>query len=165
MWRRLIRLVHPDVGGDHDLFIWVRNLQEHVAGDGVEPLPREARREPPRHHTTGDRVDYTAAFDRADSFDVLTRQALALAELAGARKDPSARVLLLLVDCYDVGERGGVVYRQQHQGASYKSLAAIGHRTGMSKAERVQWYRIAEGIPLSQRHAGHILSRLKRQAA
>jgi hypothetical protein len=29
----------------------------------------------------------------------------------------------------------------------------------------VGWYRIAETIPLSQRHAGHILSRLKGQAA
>jgi hypothetical protein len=36
---------------------------------------------------------------------------------------------------------------------------------GMTKAERVQWYRIAEAIPLSQRHAGHILSRLKKRAA
>jgi hypothetical protein len=29
----------------------------------------------------------------------------------------------------------------------------------------VQWYRIAEAIPLSQRYVGHILSRLKRRAA
>lgn len=36
---------------------------------------------------------------------------------------------------------------------------------GMTKAERVKWYRIAESIPLSQRHAGHILGILKRQAA
>jgi len=54
---------------------------------------------------------------------------------------------------------------QQRRGASYKSLAAIGHRVGMTKAERIQWYRIAEAVPLSQRHAGHILSRLKRRAA
>jgi hypothetical protein len=27
------------------------------------------------------------------------------------------------------------------------------------------WYLLAEGIPLSDRHAGHILSKLKRQAA
>jgi hypothetical protein len=27
------------------------------------------------------------------------------------------------------------------------------------------WYRVAEAIPLSDRRAGHILSKLKRQAA
>src|SRR5918994_938089 len=47
----------------------------------------------------------------------------------------------------------------EQRGASYKSLAAIGHRVGMTKAERVRWYRIAEAIPLSQRHAGLILSK------
>jgi hypothetical protein len=35
----------------------------------------------------------------------------------------------------------------------------------MSKEERVGWYRVAEGIPLSDRHAGHLLSKLKRRAA
>ena len=53
----------------------------------------------------------------------------------------------------------------EQRGASYKSLAAIGHRVGMTRAERIQWYRIAEAIPLSQRHAAHIFSRLKRRAA
>jgi hypothetical protein len=52
----------------------------------------------------------------------------------------------------------------EQRGASYKSLAAIGHRVGMTKAVRVRWYRIAEAIPLSQRHAGHILSKLQRAA-
>jgi hypothetical protein len=35
----------------------------------------------------------------------------------------------------------------------------------MTKPERVQWYSIAEAVPLSQRHAGHILSKLQRAAA
>jgi hypothetical protein len=35
----------------------------------------------------------------------------------------------------------------------------------MTKAERVRWYRVAEEIPLSDRHAAHILSRSKRSAA
>ena len=59
----------------------------------------------------------------------------------------------------------GLLYDQQRCGASYKSLAAIGHMVGMTKAERVQWYSIAEAVPLSQRHAAHIFSRLKRRAA
>jgi hypothetical protein len=52
----------------------------------------------------------------------------------------------------------------EQRGASYKSLAAIAYRVGMTKAERIQWYRIAEAIPLSQRHAGHILRELQRAA-
>jgi hypothetical protein len=35
----------------------------------------------------------------------------------------------------------------------------------MTKDERVQWYSIAEAVPLSQRHAGHILSKLQKAAA
>jgi hypothetical protein len=49
--------------------------------------------------------------------------------------------------------------------SSYKQLAYIGHLVGMSKTERSGWYRVAESVPLSQRHAGHILSHLQREAA
>jgi hypothetical protein len=51
---------------------------------------------------------------------------------------------------------------QRRRGASYKQLAAIGHAVEMTKRERVGWYRVCESIPLSDRHAGHILSKLKR---
>ncbi len=30
---------------------------------------------------------------------------------------------------------------------------------------RIGWYRLAEGLPLSDRHTVHILSKLKRKAA
>lgn len=30
MWRKLMFLSHPDTGGDCEMFVWVRNLQEHV---------------------------------------------------------------------------------------------------------------------------------------
>jgi hypothetical protein len=158
----LLRLVHPDSGGSSDLFVWVRNLQEHVAGDHIDP-PTHHR---PRRTTSADspRVPFDGAFAVASSFDDLTRQALTLADRGGV-PEPHARLLLLLIDCYDVGETGGVVYRQQHQGATYKSLAAIAHRVSMSKPERVRWYRIAEVVPLSQRHAGHIIGKLQQEAA
>lgn len=46
------------------------------------------------------------------------------------------------------------------EGASYKSLAYIAHRMGMSEYERKRWYTIAERLPLSQAHAAIIIARL-----
>ena len=69
-----------------------------------------------------------------------------------------------LLDLYPA-EHDGPLYDQQRRGATYKQLAAIGHAVGMSGAERAQWYDIARAVPLSQRHAGHILSRSKARAA
>ncbi len=51
------------------------------------------------------------------------------------------------------------------RGANYKCLAAIAHAWGMTRAERIGWYRVVEELPLSDRHAGHILARLKKRAA
>jgi len=172
MWRRLLARVHPDTGVEAELFVWCRHLQEYVLGDAASDAIDPPIHQRPRRTTTNDtpRVPFEAAPGhapghaqaRAGSFDELTRQALAVADDAPAIY---GRLLLLLVDCYDAGVAGGVIYRQQRQGATYKQLAAIGHRAGMDKAERVRWYRIAEGIPLSQRHAGHILGRLQERAA
>jgi hypothetical protein len=164
MWRRLLRLAHPDGAGSHDLFIWARSLYEHVTGDDIEDARTYAeRRQPPRHHdsssTAGDRLDFSAAHGVA-SFDDLTLRALDVAEAVG---EPFCSLLRLLRECRQYDEIA--LSRQQRQGATYKTLAAIGHRVGMSKAQRVRWYRIAERVPLSQRHAGHMLSRLKKQAA
>jgi hypothetical protein len=83
--------------------------------------------------------------------------------MAAAVAEPYGYLLRQVADCEPAEDEP--LRDQQRRGASFKSLAAIGHRVGMTKAERVQWYRIAEAIPLSQRHAGHILSRLKRRAA
>jgi len=161
MWRRLLSRCHPDAGSDHDLFIWADALRDHVAGDAPEPVQhRHERRQPPRHHapTTAERIPYEAAFDNAADFHDLTRQAVALA----GSVDPVHGLLLgLLADCYEVGPDDVTLHRQQHQGATYKTLAAIAYAAGMSKEQRVRWYRICEGIPLSQRHAGHILGKLK----
>jgi hypothetical protein len=162
MWRRLLRVVHPDIGGDHGLFIWAGALHDHVAGDAPEEAPRHVRREPPKHHprtTSGDRVPFEEAFDKAPSFTHLTEQALALAE-NGALDPAHAALLRLLADCREMGTADRVLYRQQHEGATYETLAAIAYKAGLSTAQRVQWYRVAESISLSQRHAGHIISRM-----
>jgi hypothetical protein len=162
MWRRLMARCHPDQGGTDDLFVWVRELQQHVAGDDVVPPRRE--NVPQRRTTTADspRLDYTDAFNKAESFAELTAQAVALADTL---EEPYGSALKLLEDCHELAEVAGIMYRQQHQGASYRSLAAIGHKVGMDKQARSYWYRIAEAIPLSQRHAGHILSKLQDEAA
>jgi hypothetical protein len=144
------------------LFVWVRELQQHVAGDDIEPPRRENK--PPRRTTTADspRLDFSDAFNQAESFADLTAQAIALAETL---EEPYASLLRLLEDCHELPEAAGPLYCQQHQGSSYRALAAIGHRVGMNKQARTYWYRIAEHIPLSQRHAGHILSKLQDEAA
>jgi hypothetical protein len=39
MWRRLLRRVHLEHGGEHDLFVWTGTLYEHVAGSTPSRTP------------------------------------------------------------------------------------------------------------------------------
>jgi hypothetical protein len=101
MWKSLLRLVHPDTYGDHDLFIWTSAVYEHVAGDAPEEA---ARREPPKHHartTSSDRVSFDGVFDRFASHEELTRHAIRTAEQV---EEPYASLLRLLADCYELQE-------------------------------------------------------------
>ena len=163
MWRRLLRLVHPDTGGDHDLYIWVDMLREHVAGDMPEPPPSYGQagyREPPRHYPKTDekaRVEFSHAMDIFHGHEDLTRHAV---DMSTELEEPYSYALSLLSDCYPSAPTDTSLRRQEAIGATYKQLAAIGHRLGMSSQERYRWYKVAESIPLSQRHAGHIISRL-----
>ncbi len=145
MWRKLIARVHPDVGGEHNLFIWTQNIREYVCHDEAKPAASSVPDDKPR-------VPYPLGTD----FEEVTRTALGM----GATGMLYGRLLSLLADCYPLDN----LRDEQKRGASYKRLAAIGHAWGMSKAERVRWYRVAEDLPLSDRHAGHILSRLKARA-
>jgi hypothetical protein len=166
MWRRLLRAVHPDSpAGEHSLFIWASEVRAHVVGDDLEDArSRQERRRPPPHPTgsAGERIDYTAAFDRAGGFEDFTERIVALAD-SGGISERYASLLRLVADCYPAQD--GPLYRMQHEGATYKTLAAIGHRVGMDAAQRGRWYEVCEAIPLSQRHAGHIMSKIKREAA
>lgn len=155
MWRKLIARAHPDTGGDHELFIWSRAAMEAICGGLQTERPQWASRQRDKSSATEpDRVP----FERGANFADLTRRAL---ELADEVEAPYSRILRMLGDC-----RPSPAHEtQERRGASYKMLAAIGHKAGMDKRERVRWYRIAETVPLSDRHAGHILSRLKREAA
>jgi hypothetical protein len=157
MWRRLLARTHPDVGGAHELFIWTGSVRDHVCTEEVRSKPEP---DPPRRSSYQSpsedpaRVPYPLGTD----FREATKRAL---RRAASQPDGYGQLLALLEDCYPLDH----LWREQDRGASYKRLAAIGHQVGMSKGERVGWYRVAESIPLSDRHAGHILSRLKERAA
>ena len=159
LWRRLVARTHPDAGGDHELFIWCGVVRNAVCGElRVESKPQPSdnpsrRRENSTPADDKPRIPYPVGTD----FEESTRAAL----LRAATGDVYARVLSLLADCYPLPH----LAHDQERGASYKRLAAIAHTLDMTKAERIGWYRVAEDLPLSDRHAGHILSRLKRQAA
>ncbi len=124
-------------------------------------LPADANPEPTiypsrrRAASTDDRL--RVPWEIGDDFEEVTRTALKL----GALGEPYGRVLSLLADCRSVSH----LSHEQTRGASYKRLAAVAHAWGMTKAERIGWYRVAEDLPLSDRHAGHILGRLKGRRA
>ncbi len=160
LWRRLLARTHPDAGGDHELFIWCGVVRTAVCGGELrvesKPQPsdnRSRRREnSPAPPDDKPRIPYPAGLD----FSETTRAALRVG-------GPYASVLSLLADCYP--QPTGPLAHEQARGASYARLAAIGHLCGMGKLERTAWYRCAEAIPLSDRHASHLLGRLKRRAA
>jgi hypothetical protein len=165
MWRRLVARTHPDSGGTHELFIWTMATRDVVCGGelGTETPRRASHEQHSRGRDTsassaGERIPFQAKL--GTQFVALKNRALAVAEEV---EEPYKILLYLLVDCAEAED--GPLFKMQQQGATYRSLAAITYRAGMSKSERVRWYRVAEGIPLSQRHAGHILSQLQREAA
>lgn len=162
-WRRLLATVHPDRDeGDHELFVFLTAVREYVEGcinenpDGGPDLSRSPWQEPRQETDNKDRIPYPPDAD----FDAGTREALCMAEELGAFHVYGG-VLTMLADCTSE-ERYA---HRESRGASYRQLAAIGHTVGMSAPERSAWYALAKSIPLADRHAGHILGRLKSQAA
>jgi hypothetical protein len=153
MWRRLVGRAHPDAGGENGLFVWAVATRDAICGGELDAeIPRRARDQHPER----------VPFDRYADFRVLTDRAVTM---ASAVAQPYGYLLRGLAGCYPARESDGSLYMQQRRGATYKQLAYIAHLAGMSTPERVQWYAIAESVPLSQRHAGHILSWLQKAAA
>jgi len=154
MWRRLLKRTHPDQGGDDALFVWTRLVQEAICGREVceEDLPRATPKEGPARVPFG---------ENDQDFENLTDKALSLADTV----DATYRTLLFLLEDIEEEDEDHPLHAQQSQGATYRTLAAIGHAAGLDKSERAWWYRIGESVPLSQRHAGHILTRLKKGEA
>jgi hypothetical protein len=161
MWRKLLARTHPDTGGSHELFVWTGALREMICDGehriGPKPDPSDnpsRRREGSTQRTTPADDKPRIPYPTGAHFEEVTRRALRV-------EGPYAPVLALLRDCFPLPH----LAHEEARGASYKRLAAIGHAHGMTGPQRSGWYRCAESIPLSDRHAGHTLSKLKRRAA
>jgi len=144
----------PDAYGSHELFIWITHIEQLICSNMLEVSQPEPPRPEPARSADPDRVPFSPAAD----FAFLTRRALILADDVAP---PYNAVLRLLKDCEPFADFAD----KQRRGASYKQLAAVAHQAGMTKTERIGWYKIAESVPISDRHAGHLLGRLKRRAA
>lgn len=159
MWKRLVALAHPDRAGDDELFIWARELQQAVADGKLKYGSGSASKESATHQggraKTSENADENprVQFTDSASFDELTRKAVKTARDGG----PWADLLRLLVDC----EPDPELDAEQKRGASYKQLAALAHKQGFSKDERVEWYKVAGSIPLSDAHARHMFRRIE----
>ncbi len=169
MWRKLLAKAHPDAGGDHDLFVWAGAVRDVVCNSSPsdvgspEPEDHSSRRREdstwrPTHTDETPRIPYPS--EDSTAFEEATSEALRMAEELGTF-NLYGGILAMLEDCQPMARYA----HQQERGASYKQLAAIGHTVGMSGAKRSGWYAVAKGVPLSDRHAGHILGRLKSAAA
>jgi hypothetical protein len=106
------------------------------------------------HGVRGRRVP----FDAPANFEILTEKALRTAE----REPPYVgRLLRLLADCRPLAE----LAHEQERGAHYDRLDLIADLADVHDDERLRWYRVAEGVPLTDRHARHIIDKLKRRRA
>lgn len=156
MWRKLVARSHPDAGGDHELCVWTQALREHVLAGKIQ----EAQPDPPPHSrpNSAGSAPERIPFRREGTFEDLTRDALRVADEV---PPIYGELLRMLHDCRSYQMRG----EQQRRGASYRQLAAIGHKAGMDKRERAGWYRVCETVPLADRHARFILDKLERRYA
>ncbi|PLS84227.1 MAG: hypothetical protein CYG60_19025 [Actinobacteria bacterium] len=97
-------------------------------------------------------------FGAPAGFERLTEEALRAAE----REPPYVgRLLRLLADCRPLAE----LAHEQERGAHYDRLDLIADLAQIHDDERLCWYQAAEGIPLTDRHARHIIDKLKRRRA
>ena len=161
MQLRLKALVHPDGRGDHELFIWTVNLIE-VACSGSRNVPKEGVEHPssPRPRYSSPKADparipYDTTLGFVDEFAMLTLHALSVGRHA---EEPYRSLLTLLVDCC-AAEHGGAAARQE-RGATFRQLARIAHDADMTPGQLRSWYDLARSIPLSEKHASHLIARI-----
>jgi hypothetical protein len=165
-WRRVLAAVHPDSGGDHETFVWLQNVRESLCSCGSPDSSRRREGSSPVTPSATvadeqpDRIPYDPHLGAVEEFGMLTRHALSVGQRAGY---PYRGPLSLLVNCpVDDHGRGAA---SQGRGATYKQLALISHRLGWSKSERSRWYDPARSVPLSERHANHIIGKISGKRA
>ena len=159
LWRRAPSRVHPDSGGDHEIFLFLSAAKEALAE------PCECRRGDPLagprngyagQEQTTDRIDYDPELGIPSTFDALTMRAL---ESGVELEEPYRKLISLLTDCVSSGH--GRQELKQRRGASFKQLAYAGYLAGLNKEERGRFYEIAQRVPLSDRHISHVIDKLK----
>lgn len=127
-------------------------MEEHVAGDGLEPpVPGGIRH---RRETADEAPRVPFGWDVPH--EELVRRALLVAHDV---HEPHASLLRLLASYR--GAISPAMRREENRGPTYRLLAAIGHTAGMSDRQRGTWYRIAERAGLSARAGAYILDRLR----
>jgi hypothetical protein len=146
MWRRLLARVHPDAGGDDELFVWAKSLEELVRAK-AQDVPA-----PPLGGTLQRKG--RIPFDPHTDFDRISERALQFAPRAFGYGD----VLRLMRGAKRTGTA------KDRRGATYEQLARIAYLLGIDKHERnarKMWYRIARDVMLSEAHADHIIGSLE----
>jgi hypothetical protein len=91
---------------------------------------------------------------------VLTLRAVSVGRHA---EEPYRSLVALLIEC-PADERGRAAARQE-RGATYGQLGRIAHDAGMTRGGRYRWYELACSIPLSEKHASHIIGRMGERRA
>ena len=137
--------------------IW---LQERVVDGSYRRLldqPQQSAQ--PQEPEEKPRIEYPSDWQ----FQRLTGRARRVAREASDLTPTQKRLLEIAATCEF--RTHGKLAKQQTRGATYKQLAYIGHLAGMNDGERSAWYRVAESVPLSERHAGHIIATLREEVA
>ena len=148
MWRRLLARLHPDAGGDDELFVWAKSLEELVA------RLSKAQHDPYARLGGTVKQEGRIPFDPHTDFDRISERALQFA--------PRAFGYGGVLRIAGGAKRTGTA--KDRRGATYEQLARIAYRLGIDKHQRnarKMWYRTARDVMLSEAHAEQILGSLK----
>ncbi len=176
MWRRLLARAHPDTGGDHELFVWTQSVREAIERDHQSsmadlvgqmfsewnqrpPAPRKPRKKKPWSER---RSKSHIPFETDLSFEELTARAL---EMAKDFEEPYDHIFSLLAGCEAPAQDEDLHADEAQIGAGVAVLADVGRALGLDGRGRAPIYHYARQIPLTQRHARHLLREVERLAA
>jgi hypothetical protein len=101
---------------------------------------------------SGERVPFPPLWSRGELFYEVRRTALEMSD----RADTPTYVAEMLSSLKDCEYLGG---KQDHEGATFKSIAYAGRLYGLDAVQRQRWIETAEALGLPQRCIGHIIAR------